>query len=127
VSTSAVKMLFLTKEGHRLHPDNFVKRRLTPLVKMLGLKGGLHAFRHGNASALDELGVPMKIRQERLGHHNPRTTMKYTHKIVDADVQLAQQLDDLFCPDEHKEILCATVHNSEKEALTPNTQGLTVQ
>lgn len=52
--------LFLTKEEKRLHPDNFVKRHLTPLVKMFGLKGGLHAFRHANASALDELGVPMK-------------------------------------------------------------------
>jgi integrase len=90
--------LFLTKKGKRLHPDNFVKRHLTPLVKMLGLKGGLHAFRHGNASALDELGIPMKTRQERLGHQDPRTTMKYTHKIVDADVQLAEQLDELFCP-----------------------------
>jgi integrase len=95
---SADAPLFLTKEGCRLHPDNFVKRHLTPLVKMFGLKGGLHAFRHGNASALDELGVPMKTRLERLGHQNPGTTMKYTHKIVDADVQLAEQLDELFCP-----------------------------
>jgi integrase len=90
--------LFLTTEGKRLHPDNFSKRKLKPLLDMLGLKGGLHAFRHGNASAMDELGVPMKTRQDRLGHVNPRTTMKYTHKIVDADVELAEQLDELFCP-----------------------------
>jgi integrase len=90
--------LFLSKEGKRLHPDNFVKRELAPLVKALGLEGGLHAFRHGNASALDELGVPMKTRQERLGHQNPRTTMKYTHNIVDADVLLAESLDTLFNP-----------------------------
>jgi hypothetical protein len=32
-----------------------VKRRLKPLLKKLGLKGGLHAFRHGNATAQDRL------------------------------------------------------------------------
>jgi len=41
----------------------------------LGLKGALHAFRHGNATALDRMNVPMKVRQERLGHVEPQTTM----------------------------------------------------
>jgi integrase len=71
--------MFVSKEGKRLHPDNFVARVITPVVKTLGLKGGLHAFRHGNATAQDQLGVPMATRQARLGHVDPATTMGYTH------------------------------------------------
>jgi integrase len=120
--------LFLTAEGKRLHPDNFVKRKLKPLVKELGLEGGLHAFRHGNATVQDRLHTPMKVRQERLGHAASRTTMGYTHLVGDDDRRLVEQLDELFCPvDEDRKILCATVRNSNKEALTVETQGLTIQ
>jgi hypothetical protein len=52
--------------GKRLHPDNFVKRKLKPILQQLGLEGAMHAFRHGNATALDGLNVPLKVRQERL-------------------------------------------------------------
>ena len=50
----------------------------------LGLGGAMHAFRHGNATALDGLNAPMKVRQERLGHVDLRTTTGYTH-LVSAD------------------------------------------
>ena len=66
--------LFLSAEGMRLHPENLVKRKLKPLLKQLGLQGGLHAFRHGNATAQDRLHTPMKVRRERLGHVSSRTT-----------------------------------------------------
>jgi integrase len=57
--------LFVTAKGRRLNPDNFVKRKLKPVLKALGLQGGCHAFRHGNATTLDGLNVSLKIRQER--------------------------------------------------------------
>jgi integrase len=50
--------LFLSRKGKRLHPDNFVKRELKPILEKLGLDGALHAFRHGNATALDRMNVP---------------------------------------------------------------------
>ena len=124
---AADEPLFLSRQGRRLHPDNFVKRELKPLLDRLGLAGATHAFRHGNATAQDRLNAPMKVRQERLGHVSSRTTMNYTHLVGDDDRKLVEQLDDLFCPVEHEEILCATVRKSEKEALTPDTQGLVVQ
>ncbi len=68
------------------------------LLKQLGLEGGLHAFRHGNATAQDRLHTPMKVRQERLGHVSSRTTMDYTHLVGDDDRRVVEQLDDLFCP-----------------------------
>ena len=70
--------------GVRLEPDNFVKRALKPVLKELDLDGGAHAFRHGNATLLDSLRAPMAVRQERLGHVDPKTTMGYTH-LVTAD------------------------------------------
>jgi integrase len=82
---NADERLFLTKRGKRLHPDNFVKRQLKPILKKLGLDGALHAFRHGNATLLDSLHAPMKVRQERLGHASAETTMGYTHFISEDD------------------------------------------
>jgi integrase len=88
--------LFVSKEGKRLHPDNFVARVITPVVKALGLKGGLHAFRHSNATAQDALGVPIKTRMEILGHVNTRTTMGYTHLLTDDVRRVPEMLDEYF-------------------------------
>ena len=66
--------LFQSGEGKRLHPDNFAKRVLKPIVDKLGLEGGFHAMRHGNATTLDGLNTPFKVRQARLGHVDPNTT-----------------------------------------------------
>src|ERR1700693_970628 len=68
LSISPVRTCFLSTEGRRLHPDNFIKRRLKPILKKLGLDGAAHAFRHGKASLLDHPHAPMKGRQDRLGH-----------------------------------------------------------
>jgi integrase len=119
--------LFLTAEGKRLHPDNFVKRKLKPLLEQLGLKGGLHAFRHGNATVQDRLNTPMKLRQERLGHAGSRTTMGYTHMVGDDDRRLVEQLDELISPVNDQTILCPIVPNSNKKALTVDTRGLVIQ
>ena len=67
-----------------------------PVVKALGLKGGLHAFRHGNATAQDQLNVPMATRQSILGHNNARTTMKYTHLLTEDARRIPEMLDEYF-------------------------------
>src|ERR1035437_2109424 len=82
--------------GVRLEPDNFVKRALKPVLKEVGLDGGAHAFRHGNATLLDSLHVPMAVRQERLGHVDARTTMGYTHLVTADDVRVAGELGALL-------------------------------
>jgi integrase len=90
--------LFLTKRGKRLSPDNFVKRELKPILKTLGLDGALHAFRHGNATALDHMNAPLKVRQEKLGHVAAKTTMGYTHLVSEDDRLLSEKLDEILCP-----------------------------
>ena len=80
----------------RLHPDNFSARVIRPIVRSLGLTGGLHAFRHGNATAQDHLGIPMRTRMERLGHVNSRTTMAYTHLLTEDARRVPEMLDEYF-------------------------------
>ena len=84
--------------GKRLHPDSFVKRQLTPIVTALGLEGGLHACRHSNATLLDRMNLPMKIRQERLGHVDSATTMGYTHKVSEDDRSVSKRLAEILMP-----------------------------
>jgi integrase len=94
--------VFVTKNGktrgggRRLEPDNFVKRSLKPILDQLGLEGGAHAFRHGNATMLDSLHATMAVRQERLGHVDAKTTMGYTHLVSADDLRVAKELGALL-------------------------------
>jgi hypothetical protein len=46
---------------------------------------------------MDELAVPMKVRQQRLGHSDPRLTMNvYTHMASVDDQRAAERLGDLL-------------------------------
>jgi integrase len=77
-----------------------VKRRLKPLLEKLGIRrGGLHAFRHGNATLMDRLGVPMKVRQQRLGHSDAKMTLgTYTHVAGEDDVSIATRFCGILDP-----------------------------
>jgi integrase len=99
--------------GVRLEPDNFIKRALKPALGKLGLDGGAHSFRHGNATLLDSLRAPMAVRQERLGHVDARTTMGYTHLVTADDVRVAGEFGALL----DKEFLA-----QDLPKLTPNAE-----
>ncbi|MGA2333952.1 MAG: tyrosine-type recombinase/integrase [Terriglobales bacterium] len=78
----------LTRILHRIQDTLKIKR------------AGMHAFRHGNLSLMDGLSVPMKVRQERVGHAagSQLTLNTYTH-ANSADHQLAvQKIGELLCP-----------------------------
>ncbi|MGA7857815.1 MAG: tyrosine-type recombinase/integrase [Terracidiphilus sp.] len=83
-------LMFASRRGNRLSTDNFRNRVLNPILKKLeidrklkamGIKRcGNYAFRHTNATVMDEIGTPLKTRQHRLGHAQIETTMThYTH------------------------------------------------
>jgi integrase len=71
--------VFQTNNGTPFSKDN-VRRKLVSILDKLGLKrGGLHAFRHGRVSVLQEKGVPGDLVKEWIGHSSLRTTSRYTH------------------------------------------------
>lgn len=94
------RLLFATRNGTPWDSNQIVKRKLRPLMRSLGIEGGgLHAFRHANETMMDRLGVPLKVRQERLGHSDPRMTLgTYTHVASADDVRIAGQLGEILHP-----------------------------
>jgi integrase len=75
-------LLFATRNGTPWDTDTVRKRKLYPLLQKLGIERcGFHAFRHGNATAMDQEQVPIATRQNRLGQSDARTTMGYTHAM----------------------------------------------
>jgi integrase len=67
----------------------------TPLNACSGVCG-FHAFRHGNETVMDGEGVPMATRQNRLGHSDARTTMRYTHVISEDGRKIAARFGELL-------------------------------
>lgn len=102
-------LVFVTKAGKPISIDNFRQRVLNPILeelkideklKGLGIKRcGLYAFRHMNATLMDQLNVPMKTRQKRLGHADEQTTLKhYTHATDTDDRLTADRIGALLSP-----------------------------
>jgi integrase len=92
-------LLFATKKGTPWDADVVRKRKLYPLLEDLKIERcGFHAFRHGNETVMDGEGVPMATRQNRLGHSDARTTMKYTHVISEDGRKIATRLGALLAP-----------------------------
>ena len=90
-------LLFATGHGTPWDADLVRKRKLYPLLKKLGIERcGFHAFRHGNETVMDGEGVPMATRQNRLGHSDARTTMRYTHVISEDGRKIATRFGELL-------------------------------
>ena len=79
------------------------KRQFRKLLAELKIEvprgGGFHAFRRLNATLLDRLQAPVKIRQERLGHSDPRVTLgTYTHIASEDERRIAENLSGILDP-----------------------------
>jgi integrase len=90
-------LLFATRNGTPWDTDTVRKRKLYPLLKKLKIERcGFHAFRHGNATVMDQEHVPIATRQNRLGQSDARTTMGYTHAISEDGRRFATRLGELL-------------------------------
>jgi integrase len=91
------RLLFATGNGTPWDPNMQRKRRFRSLLKALNIQipkgNGFHAFRHANAVLMDRLSVPMKVRQQRLGHGDASITLGiYTHAVGEDSLAVAGQL-----------------------------------
>jgi integrase len=90
-------LVFATRNGTPWGADVVRKRRLYPLLEKLGIERcGFHAFRHGNETVMDSEAVPMATRQNRLGHSDPRVTMRYTHVVSEDGRKIAARFGALL-------------------------------
>jgi len=93
------RLLFSTRNGSPWDANLLLKRKFKPLLERLGIQvpkgNGFHAFRHANATMMDRLGTPLKVRQERLGHSDSRITQAiYTHVASEDSRKVATQLGE---------------------------------
>jgi integrase len=108
-------LLFVSRTGRPWRESKVVEKRLNPLLRKLGIKQkglALNGFRHFNATEMDSKNVPVKTRQTRLGHDDPRMTLGmrnksgYTHMIGEDDRRAAAMFGDMLsqvlCPDVSK-------------------------
>ena len=73
--------LLFTYHNNKLYRPCYVNDWLETIIKTYNLKKiTIHGFRHSHCSLLFEMGTPIQVVQERLGHTNIKTTMDiYTH------------------------------------------------
>jgi integrase len=112
------RLLFATRNGTPWDANLLVKRKLRPLLQSLGINGGgLHSFRHANAAMLDKLNVPLKVRQERLGHTDSRLTLDvYTHTDKADRRSAAVELGRILHPNSPKLQEKGPIHRDKEQA-----------
>lgn len=116
---NALSLLFATGNNTPWDHSLVRKRKLHPLLKKLGIpQCGFHAFRHGNATLLDQIGAPMAVRLNRLGHTEAQTTMGYTHAVTADERRVAKELG---------RILHGTARNKQEQSAEQNALSLRIQ
>jgi integrase len=85
--------VFMTRNGTPLKDGEVCRSVLTPICETLGIEpGGMHAFRHGRVSRMDEMGISDKVKMVEIGHSTLRMTRKYTHVSDERRREIAQKL-----------------------------------
>lgn len=100
VKQGSSDLVFASRRGTPLRPENILKREIYPACDRLKMpRVGWHTFRHTHATLLNELGESVKTAQAILGHSDVGTTLQtYTHAVPEtmsqAEERLAQKLMD---------------------------------
>lgn len=92
---NALDLLFPNYNGTNTRlRDNVVKYGLRPVLKKLGIPHknvGLHAFRHGLATALVEANAPVTVLQQQMRHADVHTTLGiYAHVLPESQRQAVE-------------------------------------
>ena len=72
--------VFQTRCGTPLSDHDVLRSALHPICDRFKItRGGMHAFRHGRISHLQQNGAPPDFTKRQVGHSSLRTTGTYTH------------------------------------------------
>lgn len=85
--------VFISKKGKRIHP-NSPYEAIVRACKPLGIKGGVHKFRHTFASHLVMKGASIYEIKELLGHSDIKMTQKYAHLSPKHQESIVNLLED---------------------------------
>jgi integrase len=91
-------LVFPSRVGTPLNPENLVERSFKPLLERAGLPSiRFHDLRHTCATLLLSKGVNPKIVQEMLGHANISVTLDtYSHVLPDMQEVAVAAMDEVF-------------------------------
>lgn len=104
--------VFQTRNGTPLSDNDLLRDVLYPICDRLKiLRGGMHAFRHGRVSHMQQNHVPPDFTKGQVGHSSLRTTSGYTHfpdsfkrEVVERLAPSwthSEQLDSVAADDKH--------------------------
>lgn len=110
MAPNPLNLLFASETGRPLEMIHFHPRVMQPILRKLGIwqrvtrqmgikQCGLHCFRRMSATQMDEQGVPLATRQDRMGHASPNVTLtNYTKPIAAASREFANRMGSLLAP-----------------------------
>jgi integrase len=123
VNAKGEGLLFAYSNGRPWREEKVREKKLNPLLDSLGIeRKGLHSLRHFNATMMDHHNIPVKTRQMRLGHADPRMTLGlrnrsgYTHCVGEDDRRAADMFGSILCPNVSKTETASTPSGAEAAA-----------
>jgi integrase len=85
--------VFQTRRGTPLNDHDVLVDVLYPICNRLKIqRGGMHAFRHGRVSHMQQHHVPPDFTKSQVGHSSLRTTSGYTHFSDSFKREIVEQL-----------------------------------
>jgi len=63
------------------------------------------------------MNVPMKVRQEQLGHVESSTTMGYTHRVTEDDRLVSKRRGEILMPNDARIVSQEVLQRMEVESI----------
>lgn len=122
--TSPDELVLQAAGGGPVRATNFRLRIYDPAVRRAGLDGlTFHRLRHTAGHMLRELGVPLEVIQQRLGHASIRTTADIYGTLPERiDRAVADRLQELFRPGCGADVVQPPGADSGSRPVTPLTR-----
>lgn len=93
------EFVFISRNGNHLSINTINRRIKKATEKLYGYTVTSHTFRHAHVTLLAEMGIPLKVIMDRVGHADVNTTIKiYTHTTEKMGKELLQKLNALDKP-----------------------------